>query len=148
MDSMPLEGVVVRVQIGGEFRPSRWGFEGKEDTNVPVTVSAGEFWVVPPGHKAGLDSPLKQLVAALVFGRGEAFLVGGQLSVWAGEKDAVLNGALVEVLMDSLEDLDATRLGLALSFLRQATGRAFKEPEEWKEWWEEEREGERARGRS
>ncbi|MBN1443918.1 MAG: hypothetical protein JXA90_14505 [Planctomycetes bacterium] len=140
---LPLMGAVARVQIEGKFRPVRWELEGQKEDNISIHIVPAEFWVLPPAKRKGDAEPLKRLVAALVFDQAEDFLIGGQLSVWAGEKDPILNEKLVEILMDHVEDLDATRQRLALIFLRDATGRSFKEVSEWKSWWTQLREARR-----
>ena len=130
-----ISGAVARVRIVGKFRPTRWLFEGKKDENIPISIAPTEFWIVPPGQKKGLESPHKKLVAALFFGQTESFLVGGQLSVWAGKTDPILNEKLVEVLVDHLDELDEVRGKLAQIFLREATGKGYKEVEKWQKWW-------------
>lgn len=134
---LPLAGAVARVQIRGMFRPVRWEVEGAEETNISIHTVPAEFWVLPPGQETSREEPIKRLVAALVFGKQEGFLIGGQLSVWAGERDAILNEKLVATLMKHLGGLDPVRQRLAIAFLRDATGRGFKEVERWERWWKE-----------
>jgi hypothetical protein len=133
--SLPIAGMVARVKMQATFRPRRWEMEGKKEDNVPLTVAPAEFWVVPPGQKRQSESPLKRLVEALYFGKDEAFFIGGQLSIWAGESDPILNEELVETLVGSLGDLDPPRLRLAMKFLAQATGKGYVEAAEWRDWW-------------
>ena len=133
--SLGIAGAVARVEITGKFRPTRWVLDGKTDENIALDVAPVELWIVPPGHRSGLESPDKRLVTALFFGQLESFLVAGQLGVWAGKSDAVLNEKVVEVLVENLDELDAVRSKLALGFLREATGKGYRQKEEWKKWW-------------
>lgn len=133
-EPLPLSGVVVRVRLGGRFRPSHWSVEGV-DENLGLTAGGAEFWIVPPGEAALCERPLEKLTAALFFGRLEPFFVGGQLSVWAGQEDAYFNEKLVVTLVNNMEHLEAIRLEIAGRLLSQATGRSIAaDPKAWKEW--------------
>ncbi|MEM7233366.1 MAG: hypothetical protein AAF517_14405 [Planctomycetota bacterium] len=132
---IPIGGVVARVRITGNFRPFRWQFDGDRESNVAITVAPTEYWIVPPAQKRKIKSPLQALVAALVFDKTEAFLVGGQLSVWASRRDPVLNEKLIDLLIGHLDEFEGVRLRLARGFLVEATGKQYKENEDWKRWW-------------
>ncbi|HVR73024.1 MAG TPA: hypothetical protein VMT52_01775 [Planctomycetota bacterium] len=134
-DSLPLGGTVARVMIGGRFRPSAWTVDG-ESHNQGLALGETELWIVPPGESALCQRPLEKLTEALVFGKLESFFIGGQLSVWAGENDAYFNEKLIDTLLGSIEEYDATRLAMAARFLGEATGQAFEtDAKKWKDWW-------------
>ncbi len=132
---VPIAGAVARVQIGGKFRPSRWKAGGIEE-NLGLALRAAEIWMVPPGQGPGSDRPLEKLAAALVFGNLEAFFVGGQLCVWAGEEDSHFNEKFIGTLMANIEELDPRRLELAARFLNESTGQDLAaDAARWKAWW-------------
>ncbi len=145
-EDLPLVGAVARIVVAGRFRPTRW--TGNDpNANLTLSLPALEFWVVPPGQISLSDRPLEKMTAALLFGKAEAFFVGGQLAVWAGEEDAVYNGRLVETLIENLDDLDPTRLGIAGRLLAQATGvDCGANATKWREWWQQYRGDEAASG--
>jgi hypothetical protein len=134
-DRPPLAGAVVRVQLDGRFRPSEWAVEGIEQS-FSLSLGETELWFVPPGELALCDRPLEKLGAALVFGKVEAFFIGGQLAVWAGEQDAHANEKLIETILASLEELDGARREVAIRLLEEATGKRLgPDPRRWQAWW-------------
>lgn len=136
IEDLPPEGVVVRVQAAGRFRPTRWTVDREDRENIGLPMGTAEFWIVPKGQSTLCDRPLEKLTASLFFMRLESIFVGGQLAVWAGEEDPYFNESLVRTLIESLEELDPPARRLADRFLMQATGRDEKgDPAGWKAWW-------------
>lgn len=132
---VPLSGVVVRVQLGGRFRPSHWTVDGPLES-VGIPLGDEEFWVVPSGELALCDRPLDKLTAALVFGKPEAFFVGGQICVWAAEQDAEFHRKLMDTLVSGLGELEGERLEVAFRLLAQASGEDFgTDKDRWRLWW-------------
>ena len=136
-----LTGQVARLRVEGEFRPFRWRFDGNEEDNLRIGVVPVECWFVPPSQIKGLASPLERLVSSIVLGGSEEFLVGGQLSVWAGRRDPVINEKLVEALIEHLDALDTKRRRLAGVFLAEATGKRYRSVADWRQWWAQRRPG-------
>lgn len=134
---LPLAGSVVRVQIGGRFRPTAWRIDGAEgQNNLGLTLGECELWIVPPGEGAHADNPLEKLALAVLLNKTESFFVGGQLAVWAAEDDAHFNEKLLITLLDSVDDLDPPRLQVAARFLAEITGEDFgADVGKWKAWW-------------
>ena len=146
-EDLPASDVVVRAQVAGRFRPTRWSVardgEERRDENITLSMNTAEFWIVPRGESTLCERPLEKLTAALIFGKLEPFFVGGQISVWVGEEDANFNESLVETLVGSLGELDLPRLVVAGRFLAQATGHEFgADAKKWRAWWKK-RAGER-----
>ncbi len=138
MDDVPLGGAVARVQIGGRFRPTDWRVDGSADLgSLGMNLSEAELWIVPPGEASQSESPLEKLAAASFFKKEQPFFVGGQLAVWAAERDAHFNEKLIETLLGSVDELDPPLLKLAVRFLQEITGENMEaDPARWKLWWQ------------
>lgn len=133
------KSTVVRIQVGGNFRPSQWGVKGR-NVSTSLDLPEAECWLVPKGEKRLAESPLKKLEVALFFRRIEKFFTAGQLAVWAAQDDPVLNDKLTRLLIQSLTKLNSFGFTIANNLLLQTTGvrRARVDgPEFWKEWLEE-----------
>jgi hypothetical protein len=134
---LPLEGFLVRVQIAGRFRPTRWGGAGKEAfENLSLQVPLTEFWMAPPGLHNGCEQPLEKLTAALLFGKREPLFAAGWIAVWAAQEDPFLNEKVVATLIAHVAELDPPRRVLAGQLLDAATGESFGDNSElWQRWW-------------
>lgn len=134
---LPLEGLVVRVQYAGRFRPARWDSGGNPDLeNLSLEVPLTEFWFVPPSLQTDCDRPLEKLTAALVFGGLEPFFVAGCVATWAAEEDPYLNEKVIETFILHIDKLDAPRQDHVFRFLSSTTGEGFgRDVQGWKKWW-------------
>ena len=102
-------GMVVRLQVVGRFRPSQWGV-GERNVSISLELPEAECWAVPKGERDLALSPLKKLEVSVFFRRIQKFFAAGQLAVWAGEDDPVLNDRLIRLLVSSLEKLERFRI--------------------------------------
>jgi hypothetical protein len=142
----PARGMALRIRVVGKFQPSQWGVEEKNLSRV-LSLPPAECWVVGPAEKPLSELPIKKLESAIFFRDIHAFFIGGQLAVWSAEDDALLNEKLIRTLVGSLEELDATGIGIADVLLEEASGskrdRRLKSPaeiaEHWRRWFAERR---------
>ncbi len=136
-DESPGLGAIIRVQIAGRFRPTRWTVERDRDENISLPMNTAEFWIVPPGEEDLCERPVEKLTMAIFFHKPRSFFVGGQIAVWVGEEDAHFNESLVRALISSLDEIDPELMVLADRFLSDATGMRFGgDRPRWKAWWE------------
>jgi hypothetical protein len=130
--------MVARVQVGGKFRPSQWGVDGR-NVSTSLDLPEAECWLVPSGEQQLAESLLKNLEVSIFFRRIQKFFTAGQLAVWAAQDDPVLNDRLTRTLVECLPKLEGVGLTVANYLLLQATGVPRSQvsgPEFWKEWLE------------
>ena len=135
---LPLEGFLVRVQIAGRFRPTRWGGGGGNELleNLSLEVPLTEFWMAPPGLQTGCEQPLEKLTAALLFGKLEPLFAAGWIAVWAAQEDPFLNEKVVATLIAHVDEVEPARRALVALLLDAATGERFGDDSaRWQSWW-------------
>ncbi|MBI4583492.1 MAG: hypothetical protein HY717_05675 [Planctomycetes bacterium] len=134
---VPEKRVVVQLRAIGRFRPSQWGV-GDRNVSESLDVPASECWIVPPGEENLAQSPLRKLEVALFFKDIDTFFIAGQLAVWAGKDDPILNERLAKLLVQNLNLLDDFGFEIANRFLLEVSGLSKpKNPDRifWREWW-------------
>jgi hypothetical protein len=78
---------------------------------------------------------------ALIFRNIDTFFTAGQLAVWAGKDDPLLNERLAKLLVQTvqnLNELDDVGLEIANRFLLELSGLPKpRNPDRvfWREWW-------------